>query len=128
MFRDTQEELDRLNAELKAQQEADRQAEAEDMIDALLEEDEQIGELEDGVYKNADNNYGSDLRNFASDYQAYNSDHTDVDPEELSEMLEETEKVPSLKGLTITAILLTLGIVAVVVFLIWYVTSAGVKW
>ena len=121
MFRDTQEELERLNAELKAQQEADRQAEAEDMLDALLEDETQIGELEDGVYKNASNDYGN--------YQAYNADRTDVDPAELAAQLEEPEQeVPSLKGLKILAILLALGIVGVVAFWIIYLSTGGVKW
>lgn len=121
MFRDTQEELERLNAELKAQEEADRQAEAEDMLDALLEDETRIGDLEDSEYKNASNDYGN--------YQAYNADHTDIDPAELAAQLREPEQeVPRLRGLKILALLLTLGIVGIVVFWIIYLNTGGVKW
>lgn len=127
MFKDTEEELQRLSEELRAQERADEVSDGEDMLDALLEEDTQIGEMGDGVYKNASNDYGSGLRNFASGYRAYNADRTEVDPTTLSDALleEEAQEEKSLKGLVITALSLAAAVVAV---LIWCLYRGGFLW
>ncbi len=70
MFKDTQKELDRLEAELLEEEEWD---EEED----LLDDDDDFGE-------DAPENY----RNFSNRYKAYNADRTDWDPEDLAAEVE----------------------------------------
>lgn len=90
MKRDREEELERLQQELLAEEEESAPQEEkyldEETIDELLE-DEKAGSA--GVYQNYSNNYGKDLRNFASGYQAYNTDDVDVDMDEFSEEVED---------------------------------------
>lgn len=120
MFRDKEEELQRLSEELRAQERADEESEGEDMLDVLLEDDTQIGDMDSSVYKNASNAYGSNLRNFASGYRAYNADKTEIDPTMLSDALldEEEQEEKSLSGLVITALTLAAAVVAVVVWML----------
>lgn len=85
MFRDTSEELARLEAELLKEEEPE--------AEALLEEEEEdpwlyedtMPEEEDVVFQNYSNDYGKNLRNYASGYRAYNTDETDEDLDYYSE-------------------------------------------
>ena len=82
MFRDKEEELQRLQAQLlEEEQSAEEEIfpQEEDFQELLWDTDQ--GESP-RVYQNYSNNYGKDLRNFASGYQAYNADDTDVDLDE----------------------------------------------
>ena len=117
MFRhnDKEEELNRLQAQLLAEEwdneEEDEEEEYldEETLDTLLEE-QKPGESPK-VYQNFSNNYGKNLRNFASGYKAYNSDRTDLDPEELSAQLLTPKTRPGLLWFA----LLLLGLMAVMV-------------
>ena len=92
MFRDAKEELQRLEEE-------------------LLEAEEQPGEeLEE------------DYVNQSADCRVYNSDRTDVDLEEFSQQVRETEK--SLTGWVVLAFVLMTGIVCVLGY--WVLRYLGV--
>ena len=122
MFRDTQEELNRLENALLAEEEEQRldalleeflQEEEEDELLASILKETDIGEHRSGGYQNYANNYG---RTTAK--AAYNSDKLDTDLESYSEDVR-TGAPESLKGLIITACALSAGIVAVVLFWIF---------
>ena len=131
MFRDQQEELIRLSRELRETEETEEDLTAEDEeeayedadedeldIDDLLRDDVTIADVKGGVYRNASNDYGKNLRNFASGYQAYNGDKTDVDLEEISEELHRTEETEerNLSGLVTAAFLISAAIVGVLIY------------
>lgn len=97
MFRDRDEALQELQAQLLEEEEQTAPEQEEDFLDEeLLDKiltDTDQGES-CGVYQNFSNDYGRNLRNYASGYKAYNTDKTDVDPGELSEeLLHPREKV-----------------------------------
>ena len=92
MFRDRDEALQELQAQLLEETEEEQTAPEqeedfldEDVLDKMLTDTDQGESC--GVYQNYSNDYGRSLRNYASGYKAYNADKTDVDPEELSEQL-----------------------------------------
>jgi len=119
MFRDAKEELRRLEEELLAQDEPTAEEDGlleEETLDALLQEDTRA---KDGtvIYKNFSNAYGKGLRNYASGYRAYNTDHTDENPDEMSEALL-SETSDGLRGLTVTALVLSCGIVLTLIWLL----------
>lgn len=120
MFRDKEEELQRLSRQLREMEEPETVTEEEEEpdMDELLEEDSKIGDMTDGVYRNASNGYGQNLRNFASGYKAYNGDKVDVDLEELSdELLTEDElEEKSLTGLVVAAFIIAAAVVGVLVY------------
>lgn len=91
MFRDTQEELQRIQQQLLDE-------DIPETDEALLED---IADLVDDVQE------GYEPDGF------YNNDYTDLDPEQLSQELLYEEPRENLKGLVVAAVLLTLGIVAV---------------
>ena len=91
MFRDTQEELQRIQQQLLD----------EDIPETDEELLEDIADLVDDVQE------GYEPDDF------YNNDYTDLDPQALSEELLYEEPKENLKGLVVAAVLLTLGIVAV---------------
>ena len=101
MFKDTDQELARLEAELLKVEEPDTDY-AEDLEEEYEEDyEDQYEEAEEelpeyyyqdtraadgpGVYQNYSNDYGRNLRNFASGYQAYNTDDCDEDLDEYSD-------------------------------------------
>ena len=90
MKRDREEELERLQQELLAEEEESAPQEEgfldEETLDTLLADEKASAA---GVYQNYSNKYGKDLRNFASGYQAYNTDDVDVDMDEFSEEVED---------------------------------------
>lgn len=122
MFRDTQEELERLQAQLLAEtQEQTAQTQEEDLLeeedfDALLSDADQ-GEAP-RVYQNYSNGYGRELRNFATGYRAYNTDKADVDLEEYSQEVFDPPKAPKVWPW----ILLTAVVVGVI---LWLLFSTG---
>lgn len=125
MFRDQEEELIRLSRELRETEEDTQPEEPmeeadEDELDMddLLADDVTIGRMEDGVYRNASNDYGKGLRNFASGYQAYNGDKADVDLQEISDQLhaEEEQAEKSLSGLVTAAFLISAAILGVLIY------------
>lgn len=95
MFRDKEEELQRLQVELLQEEQTARPEEefpAEEDFEELLWDTDQ-GENPQ-VYQNYSNDYGKNLRNFASGYRAYNTDKTDTDLDRYSEQVQECSKTP----------------------------------
>ncbi len=107
MFRDKDEELQRLNEDLLAQ-EAPEQTDTldEETLDSLLKEDTQIGEPEEGY------------ANYSNGYRAYNTDKTDTDLDSFSEAVREPGKDKVLTFLSVLALALAGAIVLVLVFLV----------
>ena len=123
MFRakDREEELHRLEQELLEQEKTQQLPQQEEYLDedALeeLSKDQRLGAAP-RVYRNFSNHYGKDLRNFASGYRAYNTDRTDVDPEELSRLLQEQEPSPSRWPVVLAVVLTLLAVAALAVLLL----------
>ncbi len=99
MFRDAQEELERLQAQLLEETEEEEIVSEEtdfleeEDFDALLYDTDQ-GENPE-VYENYSNDYGRSLRNYATGYRAYNADTTDTDLDAFSEEVFEGKKAAS---------------------------------
>ena len=98
MFKDTQKELQRLEAELMEEEEWEEE-------DALLDDDDDFGEDAPEVY-----------RNFSNRYQAYNADRTDWDPEDLAQELERRRR-PGIWVLCAVVLVLT---AVIFLLLTWY--------
>ena len=98
MFKDTQKELQRLEAELR-----EDEPEEWDEEDPLLDDDDDFGEETPEIY-----------RNFSNRYKAYNADRTDWDPEDLGEALERRPR----QGLAVFLLLLLAGVIAALAW--WY--------
>lgn len=114
MFRDTQEALKRLEAQLLAE-EAEETREEE----TPAEEELTDGDMEElrRLLKEPQVEY----RNYANHYRAYNTDSTDTDPEEYSRALREDR--PRGRGaLAVLSVLLLLGII---VFVAWWLARWG---
>ena len=129
MFKDTDQELARLEAELLKEEAPETEALEEDCFDETEEEmlpPEYYYEdtrAADGpaVYQNYSNDYGKNLRNYASGYRAYNSDVSDEDLESFSEDVYENEPQRRNTGLLIAACALAAAIAAVALYLVlWY--------
>ena len=139
MFKDTDEALARLEAELLREEEEpevlpeEYEEEYDDEFEDAFEEEEGLPpeyayedtRPADGpvIYQNFSNNYGKNLRNYASGYRAYNSDISDEDLDSYSEDVLQTEPEKSNTPLILIACLLSLGIVAVL--LIWLFLFRG---
>lgn len=119
MFRDRQEELQRLEEALLAEEEYDAQLQPEetpveeallsdDILDALL--DDTSPSTESVAYQNFSNAYG----------RAYNSDTTDVDMEKYCKKVQNTKKDHF--GWLIVVCLLLILILGIAV---WYVLHRG---
>ncbi len=122
MFRDKQEELERLQAQLLQEEQTAQMPEEEfpeeDDFEELLWDTDQ-GE-NPRVYQNYSNDYGRNLRNFASGYQAYNSDNTDIDLDEYSDEVQYGTKTT-----TWWIWLVLLLMAAVVISIGWMFFSTG---
>ena len=122
MFRDTREELERLQAQLleETQEQSDQTQEflEEEDFDALLSDTDQ-GE-NPPVYQNYSNDYGKNLRNYATGYQAYNADKTDVDMEQYSQEVLRPQKAT---GAWLWIVLLLMA--AAVGAILWLLFSTG---
>ena len=122
MFKDAQEELKRLEAELLAQEPASEEDPSIDDIlndaelNALLSDTQTISNVEG--YENYSNQYGKAPLEATRAYQIYNTDHTDTDLEEYAQTVLEPKKTQSLTGLIITAAVLSAGILGVI---LWWV-------
>ena len=112
MFKDAKKELERLEAELLAE-EPEQEYEETSEYDRLLDDDGDFGEDGPDTY-----------RNFASRYRAYNSDRTDWDPEDLGEELDRP-KSSGIWGLVALALGLLAGIF---LLLAWWVTRFYGGW
>ena len=129
MFKDTDEALARLEAELLREEEIEEIPEEEDYLydetfeDELEEEPDLPPEFlytdtraADGpvIYQNFSNNYGKNLRNYATGYQAYNADISNDDWDKYGEDVPQSAPEKSNTPLILIACLLTLGIIAMV--------------
>ena len=119
MFRDTKEELERLQQQLLEDEEIPQLTPEEE--EALVMERnifDLVSEEESGEHEGA-------YSNFANDYQAeaYNTDQSDVDLEELSEAVMEPRK-ENLTGLLILMMVLLAGIVGILGY--WVLLYLGV--
>ena len=99
MFKDANEELNRLQEQLLAEEtkklpKLDEDLLSDQMLDALLD----------------------------TDYRSYNTDHTDLDTEELSEAVSQPAE-PSLRGLIIANSILLFCILLVVIW--WLIRYGG---
>ena len=103
MFRDSKEELNRLEAELLEDNTPEETLLDEEQLDALLEDDRSIGSAESA----------SLYRNYSTGYRAYNADKTDIDPETLSQELLTPGRDKVVTGLTALAIFLLLAILGI---------------
>lgn len=121
MFRDTSEELARLEAELLAEEEPEEEEELqEEEEDPWLYEDTRPAQGQ-VVYQNYSNEYGKNLRNYASGYRAYNTDTTD---EDLDSYSEEVRRGKRSGGCLVALVcLLTLALAAVVI--LWFAHQRG---
>ena len=106
MFKDTKKALERLEAELLAQEEE---------YEEEYEEEEEWEEDED---PSEDEEEPTELyRNFSNRYRAYNTDRTDWDPEDLGEALESRPK-SGIWGLCAVVLLLVAGIFLLLAWLV----------
>lgn len=129
MFKDAQRELRRLEAELLAQEEEefcdeedweeeedyDEDLLPEETLDELLDDTPAIGSP--GRYRNHANGYGR-----AGSVPVYNSDRLDRDPDDIAQEVLNRPKGRGVTALAVLAVLLSLGILAVV---LWW---AGTYW
>lgn len=126
MFRDTSEELARLEAELLAEEAPEVE---EEPLEEEVEEDlpwkfEDTRPAEGRViYQNYSNDYGKGLRNYASGYRAYNTDESDEDLDTYAEDVCRGKKEKGIAGLVVAACLLALAIAAVVI--LWFAKARG---
>ena len=127
MFRDASEELERLKAELLAEEEPEEefQEEPEDEPEDEFQNDydDTRPAHEPAVFKNYSNDYGNGLRNYASGYRAYNTDPAD---EDLDDYSEEVYEEPQKRGggcLAVMAILLAFLLLGLV--LAWFAYERG---
>lgn len=86
MFRDTKEELARLERELLAEEENYAEEPEDDGFDAFLDDPDDFGEEHPGIYQNYSNGYGR-----KQPHNVYNADQTDEDLEAFSDTIQEPE-------------------------------------
>lgn len=127
MFRDTLEELKRLEAQLLAEEDAPIEEEAAEEIDdiqleELLRSISDDGEEEVDAFDKT-TVFDSSVRNYANHYKAYNTDKTDEDLDRYSEEVRNPDSNRGVLGLSIVALLLMAGILAVLVW--WLVRFQG---
>lgn len=125
MYRDREEELQRLQKQLLEDEEPVQAQDKDELLDEetleeLLNDSTQIKNPR--VYQNFSNDYGKNLRNYASGYTAYNSDATDTDLGSYSQAVREQKKTGGL--LWLAAVLLALTAV-VVVAIVWMCFGQG---
>ena len=103
MFKDTQKELQRLEAELMAQED-------QEQADDLLDDEDDFGE-------DMPENY----RNFSNRYKAYNADRTDWDPGDMAQELDRKRR----PGIWVLCAII-LGLIAgIFLLLAWWVVKFG---
>ncbi len=119
MFRDTSEELARLEEELLAEEEPEEELPPEEEADPWMYEDTRASRNPQ-IYQNYSNDYGKNLRNYASGYRAYNTDRSDEDLEQYSEKVRKGSRVGCL---AVVLCLLAIAIAAAAV--IWLAYERG---
>ena len=119
MFRDTDEELQRLQEQLLEEEQPEEDVREELPDEVFFEEESEPGE-DPEVYRNFSNAYGKNLRNFASGYKTYNADKVDVDLDEFSrEVQKERTAMPWL-------LIVILALMAAVVgAIVWFYIRLG---
>ena len=116
MFRDTSEELARLEAELLAEEEPEELLpEEEEEEDDPWQYEDTRAENDPEVYENYSNGYGRNLRSRASGYRAYNTDESDEDLEQYSETVRRGSRIGCL---AVALCLLAVAIAAVAILLL----------
>ena len=124
MFRDRDQELQRLQQQLLEEEEIPTPEEKdedlldEETVDALLESADQTGDA--GAYQNFSNGYGR--QPVETEGRFYNADHVDVDLDEFSEDVCAPEKTRSYTGLLV---FLLLCMLAALGFMIWLYRQMG---
>ena len=123
MFKDTQDELNRLEAELWAEEDEDlpedqwdqetEELDEEDYEDDYEEYDDPEEDRTSRIYANT---YEAPVRNFANGYRAYNTDRCDEDLDEYSEAVEKEPANRGILGLAVTAMVLLTGILGILVY------------
>ena len=108
MFKDRQEELKRLEAELLQEEPLEEQED-------ISEEDYRFGEETPEVYRNFSNGYGK--------VHAYNTDITDEDLEQFSEEVRQPKRNTDILVLCAIAMCLVAGIIGVLCW--WAVRFMG---
>ena len=119
MFRDKEEELQRLQEQLLEEEpEAEEEFDFAEDMEAFF--DDECSE-DTGVYQNYSNDYVRQLRNYASGYKAYNTDKTDTDMDRFSESVRNAKTGPGLGWLL--PLLVALGVLGVGLWL--YLKGGG---
>lgn len=123
MFRDTSEELARLEAELLAEEEPEEELPEEEEPAEPWQYEDTRAACEPEVFQNYSNDYGKGLRNYASGYRAYNADDCDEDLEAYSEEVRRgKKKAPGCLTLAICLLILALAVAAI----LWFAWERGV--
>ena len=120
MFRDRDEELQRLQQlleedEIPAPEKKDDELLDEETVDALLGADGQTADA--GAYQNFSNGYGQQIPE--TEGRFYNGDRVDVDLEEFSEEVCAPEKKRSGTGLLVFLLLCMLAALGFMIWLYW---------
>lgn len=119
MFRDTSEELARLEEALLADEPDEELPEEEEEALAPWQYEDTRAAAEPEVFQNYSNDYGKDLRNYASGYRAYNTDDCDEDLDTYSEEVRRGKK-SRIGCLTVLVCLLTVALAAAaILWLAW---------
>lgn len=108
MNKDTKEALERLEAELLAEEQPQF---TDEELDGLLEE---FLEEDDGVYADPPAGY----QNYANGYRAYNGDDTDVDMDVYSDEVLQDPQTPGVGQMALTVV----ALVCAAASLVWIVT------
>ena len=114
MFKDTQKELKRLEAELLAQEPQQDKTDEEALLEDILEEY--------GSHNQTPEQPPLEYTQVYQSARVYNNDSVEQDPEELSEELLEEPKEKGVLALAITAGVLTVAILCTIV---WWIARYG---
>ncbi len=114
MFKDTEKELKRLEAELLAQEPQQDKADEDALLEDILEEY--------GSHKETPEQTPLEYTQIYQSARVYNNDSVEQDPEELSQELLEEPKEKGILGLSITAVVLTVAILCTIV---WWIARYG---
>ena len=123
MFRDAQEELKRLEAQLLAEEPEEEKKEPESPEEAPPEEAEltaeDLAQLRQ-LLKDPEPEY--EIRNYANHYKAYNTDRTDEDPDAYTQ---ELESLSERRGGAVRILVAILLLAAVIGTVAWWLLRAG---
>jgi hypothetical protein len=117
MFRDKSEELERLQAELLAEEESEQEAPEQPQEEELFEDYEDTRPAQEPV----------GYQNYSNGYRAYNTDDSDEDLDSYSEEVRAGGKKRG--GGCLVAIALFLAIILVALVAFWFGVDRGyIKW